>query len=262
MFGNKAAKKLIDAITHNASDFDVQALIKTAHNLDWQDSIGNTALMYACAYNRATMADMLIKSNCNTDLMNDYGNTALHIAIIENHMLLAERLATSLNNINAVNEAGDTAMSGVVSILLKKGANPNHVNTNGDTALIFAVNAESTDMVSALKSAGADTRVLNEAEHEIMETLIEGAGPYYKDDDHSVEKYEGDDEDGNELSTVFNFKSKTITRYAGETAVSMPSPFRKAFEKEIMAAYNWGVDNGMNLERPNFGGPGNKSPSL
>ena len=111
----------------------VQELLKRGADVDHVDSEGNTALFYACAQGRGKVVKTLLDYGAKVDYINRRKcETALTVAI--------ERQAPVT----------------LVEDLLKKGASVNHVDRNGDTALIVASKNRAERVVELLLKHGAD----------------------------------------------------------------------------------------------------------
>lgn len=130
----------------------------TSGDCDWE--VESTALMYAVRHNCPNMVKILLKVEKNL-------NEALDIAIIEGYLDVVEELIKGGADINYVNKNEDTPLiiaiqharptaefspqaqeraksrwqqrQKIIQALLKAGANVNHVNKYGRTALMEAV---------------------------------------------------------------------------------------------------------------------------
>ena len=90
------------------------------------------------------------------DLKNNYGDTLLIWALDKKYISLAEGLIQKVN-VNVRGRSNDTALMvaaegpakrrlEIVRMLLDHGADPNMVNDNGDTAMMFAIHSSCTDV--------------------------------------------------------------------------------------------------------------------
>lgn len=116
-------------------------------NVDGQDEVGDTALMWASAWGYTDIMRRLLDLGADFNLQNDEGDTALLRASWragENQEALWELLNQEGIDVNHQDNEGYTALMGVVynfegvefvRRLLELGANPNLENNEGETAL-------------------------------------------------------------------------------------------------------------------------------
>ena len=124
---------------------------------------GDTALTYAAVAlvgeDSVAMARLLIEKGADVNAVDTNGDTALAYAVRFNKVeLVLELLSTANIDVNKGNIPPLTAsaMKGSVAIarlLIEKGADVNAVDTNGDTALAYAVLANKVELVLELLSA-------------------------------------------------------------------------------------------------------------
>lgn len=105
---------------------------------------------------------LLIESGANVDYTDTYGFTALIYAIIMSHTEIVKILIENEANINftsgfapltyAVQTSGYTE---IIKLLIENGATVNHIETNGFTALLYAATASNTEAVKVLIENGA-----------------------------------------------------------------------------------------------------------
>lgn len=92
-----------------------------------------------------------------------HGNTALMGALFKGETNIAKILLDTPCNIEQTNNAGETALSfaalfgrlDMIPVLVAHGANANHVDARGGTALQMAIAQRNTAAADALRQAGA-----------------------------------------------------------------------------------------------------------
>lgn len=109
------------------------------------DASVDTALLLACQAGHAAMVRTLLEHGASIDPHPDVGGTALHCAVSGEHLYCVEVLLESqdCNLDDPIQPSGDTplhtasrgAHSGIVSLLLKHGAEVTQRNANGRTSL-------------------------------------------------------------------------------------------------------------------------------
>jgi ankyrin repeat protein len=136
----KAVQAQIDALGQAALDGDlakVQALIKAGVDVNAKDShLGWTPLMHALTAGNNQIAELLLNRGARVDEPLPDGHTAL--------TLLAKR-----DGLDPAN----------MELLLKKGADKNHQDVSGKTALKWATENGNNAMVSELLAAGVSPNV-------------------------------------------------------------------------------------------------------
>lgn len=103
---------LINAAIENKLDF-MKWLIDNGANVDHQDRIGYSALHFAGQEKFVDVAEFLLERGANPNVQDIHSNTPLWTAIF--------------------NAKLPTNEQGVVKLLLKHGADPDHVNKHGKT---------------------------------------------------------------------------------------------------------------------------------
>lgn len=169
------------AALHAASESEhedvVRFLLEKRANVNIQDSLGNTPLLYASRYGNEDIARILIDAGANVNQRNLEGRIPLHDASWNGYSRqLVNLLLDKGSNVNAKDMNGWTPLhmaSGkdnddIVRILLKRGADRDAQTKigkselqHGDTALHRAVYREYIPTVMELVNAGANTRIKN-----------------------------------------------------------------------------------------------------
>lgn len=140
---------------------------------------GNTPLHTACIYGSAEAAKILEESGANDSIQNVDGETPAHLAVMKKKFggdLKEEKRAAvikELKNIDIARNDGKTPLMllqymdintnlALLPLFLEKGADVNHVDNNGNTALI--INTQNfcyKGVVKELVRAGADVNISN-----------------------------------------------------------------------------------------------------
>lgn len=93
----------------------IQQHIAAGTNLDQKDPIGGaTALITACVFGRAEVAEALIDAGADLEVKNNDGSTALHCAALFGHKDLVIKLLDHGADKNATNNMGHTPLVTVV----------------------------------------------------------------------------------------------------------------------------------------------------
>jgi ankyrin repeat protein len=197
-------QELIESVLTGRTQ-EVEALIKTGTDLNFQGHLDWTALIWAACNGHTQIVKALIKAGANLNLKNQYGSTALIWAAQNGHTQVAEALIEAGANLNLQDQYGRTALmlaaqygcadwyghtTEVLEALIQAGANINAQDNLGWTALIGAACNGHTQVVQALIKAGADlnaqdnlgwTALIGAARNghtQVVKTLLEaGANP-------------------------------------------------------------------------------------
>ena len=138
-------------------------LKKAGANIDFQNTNGYTALMYAAEVGYLDAVKELVKIGVNLDLQNKDGNTALTIALFNSHSKIVKFLQNvgaseiGKNSVALINASRDNSVIEVKRLITTK-VNLNH-RYDGKTALCFAAISGSTKIVELLINAGADPNI-------------------------------------------------------------------------------------------------------
>lgn len=93
--------------------------------------------MYIIAAGLTEAVELLIKKGANVTITNKIGDTALMMAAYKGN--LTEPAPSFNKSLNPL-ISKSTGRTTIIEQLLKNGANVNHVNKDGNTALIYAAN--------------------------------------------------------------------------------------------------------------------------
>ena len=155
----------------------VKTLLDKGADVNAKDKEGGTALMWATFKNRTAIVKILIDKGADVNARDNRGSTALMMAAINGHtdivaLLEAARaaiarlfIAVKANNASQVNEA------------LEAGANINAKDSDGWTALMWALGEGYTAIAKALIDKKAD---VNAREGRGWTALMIAAGKGYK----------------------------------------------------------------------------------
>lgn len=117
-------------------------------DVNTEDSVGRTALMFAVAQNNLPIVQALLEAGADVDIQNNHGWTALMHAIRRDNLPIVQEL------INA-------------------GADVNIQNDIGATSLMYAVDKDNNlSVVQALLDAGADVRVQDDNRVTVLIRMI------------------------------------------------------------------------------------------
>lgn len=135
---------------------------------------GATPLHIACEYGRVNTARLLMESGAEDTLQNNNGETPAHLAVMKKRfggdLSAQERIGVlqALNNVDIARNDGKTPLMllqyldintvmEVMPVLLDKGADVNHADNAGNTALLAATQNQCyKGIVKELVRAGAD----------------------------------------------------------------------------------------------------------
>lgn len=145
---------------------------------------GNTPLHLACIYGNIKAAKLLMESGADDTIYNAAGYSAAHYLLLRNTQrseLPSEdraELFSLLTHIDLADNNGKTPLihlftweiarmymdiKPLLKILLKKGADPNHMDNDGNTALLLCANnfGGHLELFKALCEAGADINAVD-----------------------------------------------------------------------------------------------------
>ncbi len=161
---NQNHTPLIDATIKGNYEL-VKNLLKSGANVDEQGEFDETALMHAAQQNDTKMIELLLHAGANIEAQNYIGFTPLMRAIYDQKenavRLLVDRGA-------AINIEGEDAQTPLIlatppskknieimRILLESGTDINATNSDGCTALMYAIGFGRDEIVELMLKAGA-----------------------------------------------------------------------------------------------------------
>jgi len=154
----------------------VRAQLKQGTNANARGADGSTALHWAAHLDNLEAADALIRAGATANVVNDSGATPLWLATENGSARMVGRLLQAGANPNTPLPSGETPLmaasraGGVqtVQLLLRRGANPNAKESwREQTALMWAVAQQHTDVVRALIEGHADIHAKSKAWYEL-----------------------------------------------------------------------------------------------
>ena len=136
--------------------------LKAGFNPNYADKDGNTLLIHAAANMSPAAAGVLLQGGADPALRNKVGDDALNYAALKGSLPIVQQLLA--RGVPVTRRQGWQPLTYAVfgkqlpdyNALMEKGAEPNAVNPNGATALMFAAEQGQEDMVDRLLAAGAD----------------------------------------------------------------------------------------------------------
>jgi ankyrin repeat protein len=147
-----------------AGRIDILRALHVAHYpINSQTSAGYTAVILTAYDAQPDALDYLLRIGADPCRGDRNGNTALMGALYKGDLAIARRLVQAHCPIDQANNAGETALSfatlfgrmALLSELVARGANPNHVDARGDTPLDVALKQSNDSAARALRSLGA-----------------------------------------------------------------------------------------------------------
>lgn len=164
-FGN--SNLLIDAIKENKLDF-LDFLIAQGANLDLTDYSGNTALLVAASKGNFKLIKKLIDAGANCQIKNKLNSDCLMLSVKSGNLEIVKLFIEKGINPKTKNILGHNFLmlailngkNDVTSYLLDK-VDLNDRDTNGNTALMLAINAENSEIVEMLINAKVNISLIN-----------------------------------------------------------------------------------------------------
>jgi ankyrin repeat protein len=134
-------------------------------DINFKDVQGDRPVMIAAMRGDLEEGKNLLRSGVKVNLQNKNGDTALHLAIKNQNIKFAQLLLKDpKTNINIKNKKGDTPLHEVINVvkpedrdlitqeLIKKGANINAKNNDGNTVFHLAVERNIPDLIKLLRA--------------------------------------------------------------------------------------------------------------
>jgi ankyrin repeat protein len=139
------------------------ALLAAHYPIDATTPEGYTAVILTAYDNQPAALSFLLKAGANACIGDRNGNTALMGALFKGEAGIATTLMHTPCKIDQTNNSGETALSfaalfgrlDLLPQLVALGADPNHVDARGGTALRMAVAQGNTTAAEALRKVGA-----------------------------------------------------------------------------------------------------------
>ncbi len=136
----------------------IEKLLAQKEDVNQQDSLGNTPLIYASSIGKEDTVKLLLQKKANPNIVNNDGNSPLIAACSANNFEIVKLLIKDKAKTDAKNKEGKTPLmfacingnSEIVNYLLDKKANPNDTDKNGTSALMYATEKNKADIVKTL----------------------------------------------------------------------------------------------------------------
>lgn len=176
------ASRMVDAHTYDAEWFDaaragrtdiLAALLDAGYPIDARTSAGYTAVILAAYDDQPVALQYLLDRGANACAGDKNGNTALMGALYKGELDIADHLLSTSCPIDQMNNAGETALSFAVMFgrlafikrLVERGANPRHVDRQGDTPYRVAQKQNNLDAMRAIEAVSPTGSVRGPAFH-------------------------------------------------------------------------------------------------
>src|SRR5215831_11030138 len=150
---------------HDGDMAAVRAIVAAKADPNQPLGDGTTALHWAAQANDLEVADLLIRAGANVSARSRRGMTPLELASLNGSAAMLAKLLDAGADVNTSNAAGEsilmiasrTGNPSAARLLIERGARVNETNTaEKQTALMWAVAENHTDLVRVLVAAGAD----------------------------------------------------------------------------------------------------------
>ena len=145
----------------------VQELLSSGFDPNSRSPNQQTGLIQAARDGAWQVFDLLLaNAKTNINAANQYGETPLMYVALLGDLPRVQQMVSRGAKVNkegwtALHYAAVKARAEVAKFLLAKGALPNELSPEGDTALILAVRADSVETVQVLINGGADPSLSN-----------------------------------------------------------------------------------------------------
>jgi ankyrin repeat protein len=141
----------------------LRALFDAGYPIDAADTHGYTAVILAAYHGQPAALDFLLSAGANACLGDRHGNTALMGTLFKGDSAIARHLIEAHCPIDQMNGAGETALGfatlfnriDLIPVLIKHGADPNHVDGRGQSLLQLALAHDNLKAAEALRQASA-----------------------------------------------------------------------------------------------------------
>jgi ankyrin repeat protein len=141
----------------------LQALSDAHFPLETKTPEGYTALILSAYDGHPGALKMLLSAGADPCAFDRHGNTALMGALFKGDTRIATMLIDTHCAIDQTNYAGETALSfaalfgrlDMLPVLVAHGANPNHLDARGATALQIAIEQRNLSAADALRRIGS-----------------------------------------------------------------------------------------------------------
>lgn len=168
---SQAAVQRVDPHVYDTQWFDAaragrqdisQALIDAGFPVDSRTGSGYTALVLATYHGHLDEVGTLLAAHADPCIADNNGNSALMGALFKGETAVAHALLGRCP-VDQTNNSGQTALAfaalfgrlGMIPELVKLGADPDHVDARGKTALGIVLEQGNEQAAAALRSAGA-----------------------------------------------------------------------------------------------------------
>lgn len=143
-------------------------LLRLGASVNEPGPAGNLPIHFCADDEEPAMMALLLAAGADPNAVNDFGQTPLMRAAGSRSLQTAKLLLDAGALVNARDQSGDSALlsvcrslgskdaKGMVDLLLAASADPNVIDADGDSALIYALQETSDDMALALLKAGAN----------------------------------------------------------------------------------------------------------
>ena len=151
----KSALKNGDIIT-------IEKMIKSGFNINKRFTENNfksiTALSFAFFYEQYDVVKLLIKNDINLDVFDPINNTYFISSVVIKYYIISR-------------DIGKNDILSILNLMIKKGADVNLINKDGDTALILAAKYTINKLIYILIDAGSDWNIMNKDDQDFIDIL-------------------------------------------------------------------------------------------
>jgi ankyrin repeat protein len=150
----------------------VRTLIASHVDVNAEDSLGEVPMQCAAQSKTPEIVTELLRAGANVNGKGHWGPSPLQMAVemSSGDAVIAKQLIKAGADVKAVDDgysvlniAAQDATSEEVRMLLERGADPNHVELRGNTAIYWAALNCDVDKVRVLLKYGADPKITNNA---------------------------------------------------------------------------------------------------
>jgi hypothetical protein len=212
-----------------------------------------TPLLGAVLTNNVDAAKALLDNGTNPNEGRFFGTPALTFAVIQANQAMVTTLLAHGADLNAGDRHGSTPLMWAaggerpdpwtVDELLRRGANPNTVNSLGETALTWAIRRGDMAMVDRLLAGGASDTPMIRRSVENAVALLQKSGPQFVKVSGCVScHHQSIPQMANAAARRRNFHvDETIATQQTKAVLAMFKPVREAMEKGTTQLPNPGI---------------------